>query len=156
MSQPHGAAEGYYQGGQQDIGMQDRGYQQSNQYAPSQGPPQGQYGYQQNQVQYPPAPQGQYIPPQQAPPNYGQPLPNEGKQTQTFSQDGKQDFNQAFSIPKQKWNDVWATILFLLVFAGFIVVSALALNGYSSTISGGGIYNNRNSFGLNSNTMILL
>lgn len=104
--------------------------------------PQGQY-QQDTNAQY-----GQVSP--QAPPMYSK--PNE----QTFVSDsGKQDFNQSFAITKPKWNDLWAAVLFALVFAGFVVVSGLALHGYSN-ISHGGIYQSGNGFGLNGNTIILL
>lgn len=137
--QAHGGqADAYFNDNSQDIGMQNRGYQQGN--------------YQQQQPQYNQDPNAQYN--QQYPP---QPPPGYGKQNESgFQQGEKQDFSQAFSITKPKYNDIWAALLFVATFCGFTAVSGLALHGYSSTISGGGIYGNRNSFGLNSNTMILL
>ena len=41
------------------------------------------------------------------------------------------------------------------MFLGFIAVSGVTLNGYDSYFTGGGIYNNTNRFGLNTNTIIL-
>ena len=44
-----------------------------------------------------------------------------------------------------------------MVFLGFVAVSGIALQGYSSTkgFNGGGIYDNRNQFSLSTNTIIL-
>lgn len=125
-----GAADGYYQGGQQDIGLQQQAYQPSPQ----------QYKQQPEQPQ-------QY--PQQ-PPQYGnQP---------SYGQGEKQGFNQTFRVDKPKYNDIWAALLFIAVFLGFIAVSGLAIHGYSATKSsqGGGIYGNASAVGLNTNTIVLL
>lgn len=145
----HGAADSYYQEGQQDIGMK-----QTNGY-----PPQGQYQQQQQQQSYPEQPQ-QY-PPQnqyqqpypQQPPQYGQ--PNNGPVGE------KHGFEQKFKVDRPKYNDIWAAALFLLTFAGFIAVSGLSIYGYSSSKGqqGGGIYNNpeqTNTVSLNTNTIVLL
>jgi hypothetical protein len=123
-----GAADSYFQQGQQDIGMQ---YQQT------QYPPQGQ--------QYNAPPPQQYAPP-----------PQDGKQAEQ-AQYGNQSFAQSFKLDKPKFNDIWAAILFLLTFAGFVAVSGLSIYGYSSTNEGGGIYNsNAQEVGLNTNTIVLL
>ncbi|RDW91022.1 hypothetical protein BP5796_02187 [Coleophoma crateriformis] len=137
-----GAADDYYSNGtqQQDITMQqqqqkyiDPEPKQPQQYPPPQGYPPPQQGY---------APQG--APPQYTPqPNYG---------------NDKQDFTQTFQVNKPKWNDLWAAILFVAVFAGFTAVSAISIYGYSHTKGqqGGGIYNNTaQAVGLNTNTIIL-
>ncbi|KAI9671034.1 MAG: putative choline transporter, neither null mutation nor overexpression affects choline transport [Alyxoria varia] len=102
------------------------------------GPPPQQPQYQQN--------------PQQPPPNYGQNYgPSGGKHEE------KGSFDQAFKLDKPKYNDLWAGILFLLVFGGFVAVSGISLNGYDSFkgFNGDGIYDNRNGFGLNTNTAVL-
>jgi hypothetical protein len=65
----------------------------------------------------------------------------------------KQEFHEAFHVPKPKWNDLWAAILFLATCAGFVVVSGLSLRGYQVT-SGGS--SNNNTFGLNRLTIVLL
>lgn len=39
-------------------------------------------------------------------------------------------FDQAFKLERPKYNDLWAGILFLLVCAGFVAVSGLAIHGY--------------------------
>jgi hypothetical protein len=48
-------------------------------------------------------------------------------------------------------------VQFILVFLGFVAVSALTIQSYSSnrSFSGGGIYNGANDFSLNTNTLIL-
>ena len=68
------------------------------------------------------------------------------------------DFQQTFKIEHPKWNDMWAAILFLITFAGFVVVSGLSIYGYSSTkgAQGGGIYGSANTVSLNTNTIVLL
>ncbi|QIX00902.1 hypothetical protein AMS68_006419 [Peltaster fructicola] len=116
------------------------------------------------QKAYPPQGQGTYYnaPQQQsyAPPNGGQqgypPPPNYG---QNFNNSGDQklDFNSAFKVEKPKFNDLWAAILFWLVFIGFTAVSGISIQGYSAEkgYNGGGIYNSRNRFGLNTNTIVL-
>lgn len=141
-----GAADSYYQQGQQDIGMQ---YQQPQYQAPS-GPTPAQQSYQ----QYPPQ-QQQYNSP--SPQQYNVPPPQGGKQAAEGSY-GSRTFDQSFHIEKPKYNDLWAAILFLVVFGGFVAVSGLTINGYSSTNQGGGIYNSNaaSEVGLNTNTIVLL
>ncbi|KYK56454.1 DUF580 domain protein Pns1 [Drechmeria coniospora] len=85
--------------------------------------------------------------------HYGAPPPYSFNPPQ--GPDEKYGFEQAFKIEKPKWNDIWAGILFLLVCAGFVAVSAIAIQGYSSSTHGKGIYNSTNTFTLNSNTLIL-
>ncbi|KAK8075921.1 Protein pns1 [Apiospora phragmitis] len=110
-------------------------------------PPPQQQGYYQQQP--PQQPYGQQQPP------YGQPPP----QQQAYATDGheKMTFDQTFKVEKPKWNDLWAGILFLLVCAGFVVVSAFSLQGYSATkrFNGGGIYDGAQAVGLNTNTIVL-
>lgn len=133
-----GAADSYYQGGQQGVMQPPQSYQQN--------------GYQQEQNQYPPQ-----EPPQQYPPPQYQ---DNGKH-ENHAQGGK-GFEQAFTIEKPKLNDLWATILFLATFLGFAAVSGLALHGYSASIgnqgssfSGNGA-GSSNSVSLNTNTIVLL
>jgi hypothetical protein len=153
-----GAADAYYQEGQQDIGAQQQGQyqQQPYGYAVAQGgsfhspPQQPQY-----QQQAPPPQQYQ----QQAPPpqQYPQQPPHYGKQPDTGNGE-KMGFDQTFTIDRPKYNDVWAAVLFILTFCGFIAVSVLSIRGYATTNQGSGIYNggSANSVALNSNTIILL
>ncbi|KAG7139427.1 Protein PNS1 like protein [Verticillium longisporum] len=77
---------------------------------------------------------------------YGYNAPQQGE---------KYTFDQAFKVEKPKWNDLWAAVLFILVFIGFAAVSGLAISGYSKSGAGGGIYDNSSSFSLDSNTIIL-
>lgn len=157
---PHGGAADAYFNGQDDIGLQQRGYQQNYQQPQQQyAPPPQQYGqpqYQQNgqfqqQGNYQQQPQQQQYPPQ-PPPGYGKPPPMQQDTS------GKQDFSQAFKVDKPKYNDLWAAILFILTFAGFIAVSALSIQGYSSSrlFQGGSIYGGAKTVGLSTNTIILL
>jgi hypothetical protein len=87
----------------------------------------------------------------QAPPKYGNYAPNQPMG------DEKQSFEQTFKVDKPKYNDLWAAVLFLACFAGFVVISALAIYSYSNTrgTNGSGIYDGRNTFSLDSNTIIL-
>ncbi|CZR62558.1 probable protein PNS1 [Phialocephala subalpina] len=94
--------------------------------------------------------QQQYAPPQQypqQPPQYGAP-PVQG--------DGgeKMGLDQTFQVERPKYNDLWAAILFILTFGGFVAVSGLAIHGYASQGSGA-IYDSNNTVSLNSNTIIL-
>lgn len=85
MSAPqHGAADDYYQGGQQ----------------PMQYPPQAQQNSKGNGPQDP-----QY---QQPPPGYGQNFQNGAPPAISGE---KPTFEQSFKLDKPKWNDLWAGIL---------------------------------------------
>lgn len=70
----------------------------------------------------------QYPPPNQPPPNYGQ---NYGPQP-GYGNDGgeKPTFDQAFKVDKPKWNDLWAGILLIAVFGGFVAISGISIQGY--------------------------
>jgi len=83
------------------------------------------------------------------PPGYGQ--------NTNYNGDQKHEFNQTFKVEKPKWNDLWAGLLFLAVCAGFVAVSGLAIQGYAATkgFNGGGIYDSNNTFGLDTNTLVL-
>lgn len=112
--------------------------------------------YQQQQPQQGYQPYGQ---PQYAQPQYGQPAPpapsNGYGNGNGYGE--KPMFDQVFKVEKPKWNDLWAGILFLIVFFGFAAVSGIALQGYSATkgSSGSGIYGGAQSVGLNTNTIVL-
>ncbi|KAL5433007.1 putative choline transporter, neither null mutation nor overexpression affects choline transport [Paraphaeosphaeria minitans] len=68
----------------------------------------------------------------------------------------KPTFDQAFKIEKPRFNDIWAGLLLIAVFLGYTAVSGIVIHGYSETIDfNGGIYGSRNTFGLDSNTIIL-
>ncbi|RYP35968.1 hypothetical protein DL766_002238 [Monosporascus sp. MC13-8B] len=107
----------------------------------------------------PPYGQPPYGQPQYGQPQYGQPPPPPPNQDYG-NHNGygeKTDFDQAFKIEGPKWNDLWAGILFLIVFLGFVAVSGISLQGYAATrnYNGGGIYDGARSVGLNTNTIIM-
>ncbi|KAF2002207.1 DUF580-domain-containing protein [Amniculicola lignicola CBS 123094] len=104
---------------------------------------------------------------QQQPPLYNQnyappsrPLQMNGGE-QGYAQqnygDEKHSFEQTFKIQKPKYNDLWAGVLFIAVFLGYAAVSGIAIQGYASNFSfnGGGIYGGSNTFGLDTNTIVL-
>lgn len=131
---------GGYNGQQAQYGAGEaQGYynQQPQQYAQQYPPPQQQQQYAQPQ-QYP-----------QQPPSYGQP--------QAYNGGEKPNFEQAFKVDKPKWNDLWAGILLILVFLGFVAVSGISIAGYAGNkgFNGGGIYGSANDFSLNTNTIVL-
>ncbi|KAH9904381.1 DUF580-domain-containing protein [Xylariomycetidae sp. FL2044] len=96
----------------------------------------------------------QYGQPQYQQPQYGQPGPAYG---QPNGYNEKPMFDQAFKVEKPKYNDLWAAILFLIVFAGFVAVSGISIQGYAATknFQGGSIYDSGSQVGLNTNTVIL-
>ncbi|KAI9654487.1 MAG: putative choline transporter, neither null mutation nor overexpression affects choline transport [Bathelium mastoideum] len=69
----------------------------------------------------------------------------------------KATFDQSFQLQRPKFNDLWAGILFLIFFGGFVAVSGISLQGYAATkgFNGGGIYDSNNDFGLDTNTVVL-
>ncbi|PHH87553.1 hypothetical protein CDD83_8706 [Cordyceps sp. RAO-2017] len=125
---------------QQYYGQQPQYGQPPQQYGQ---PPHGQY------PQYGQHPDGYNSYPQEPPPQYSfhPPQPNDDKYT----------FDSAFKVQKPKYNDVWAGILLILVFCGYVVISAVTINGafFANGRPGRGIYDNSNDFSLNSNTIIL-
>jgi hypothetical protein len=91
--------------------------------------------------------------------NYAPPTgPPPAQQQNGYQQDGyggdSKTFEQQFKLDKPKYNDLWAGLLFIAVFLGYVAVSAISIRGYSNQHSGG-IYGNKNQFALNSNTIIL-
>lgn len=131
MATHGGAADSYYTGQPQMQYPPPQGYNNANGYQAGQGP----------EYQHPP-------------PNYGQNYQNSG----AASADGKQTFDQAFKLERPKYNDLWAGILLILTFLGFVAISGLSLQGYAANKTGNagnGIYNNPNNFSLNTNTVIL-
>ncbi|OTB00795.1 hypothetical protein M426DRAFT_231977 [Hypoxylon sp. CI-4A] len=107
-------------------------------------------------------PPNQYGQPQYGQPQYGQappqaPGPAPGPNCGNGYGNEKPMFDQAFKLERPKYNDIWAGALFLLVVAGFVAVSGIAIHGYASTkgFQGGGIYDSRSEVGLNTNTLIL-
>ncbi|PNY29793.1 Protein PNS1 [Tolypocladium capitatum] len=148
-----GEADSYAASGQQERGP-------PQQYGQQQWQHQGYYnnsgnqgwnnqGYDQNGYQPPPQ-QPQYDPYQQ--PMYGAPPPYGVNPPKGNEQYG---FDQAFKIAKPKYNDWWAGILLILVFAGYVAVSAVTIRGYTTGSKGNGIYGGKNNFSLDNNTIIL-
>jgi hypothetical protein len=139
---PTMASQDYY-----NAAPEQRGDQQSY----NMGPPQ--QGY--DQPYNAPPPQGgsnqgynqsdQYA---QQPPQYQQSAP-------VGPSAGGNDFDKTFKIERPKFNDLWAGILLLLTFLGFVAVSGISLHNFSRHGSGGDIYHDANQFSLNSNTIIL-
>ncbi|RAL07106.1 uncharacterized protein BO97DRAFT_438683 [Aspergillus homomorphus CBS 101889] len=82
-------------------------------------------------------------PPQGPPPTYNQAV---------------YGFDEAFKVEKPKWNDLWAGLLLIAVFLGYVAVSGVVIYRYSKYkgYNGGGIYDSANDFSLNTNTLILL
>lgn len=64
------------------------------------------------------------------PPSYSYGEPFNPQQNMNTQGGDKPTFAQAFKIDKPKWNDLWAGILLILVFAGFVAVSAISIKGY--------------------------
>ncbi|KAK9435777.1 Choline transporter-like protein [Metarhizium brunneum] len=136
--QPYGQPQQSY--GQQPYQQQQ--YQQQYQ----QPPPQGYYNQSQDQNQ-----NGYHQPP--PPDQYGAPPPYSFNPPK--GNDPNYSFDQAFKVEKPKWNDLWAGILLILVFAGFVAVSIISIRGYVTGSRGNGIYGGANNFSLNNNTIIL-
>jgi hypothetical protein len=91
-------------------------------------PPQS--GYYNNQPRYqPPYNNNGYGGPQQYQPPPGPPSgpPPADPKTNGY---GAPTFDQAFTVQKPKWNDLWAGILFLITCAGFVAVSGISIQGY--------------------------
>ncbi|KAF2704313.1 DUF580-domain-containing protein [Pleomassaria siparia CBS 279.74] len=142
-----GESADYYNNGggnaPRQQGYDNSGYQMNEQpkYAPQQQQP----------------PQYQTYAPPPGPPNGQGYTQQSGYEQQSFSGGEKPTFEQAFKIPKPKYNDLWAGILFIAVLLGYAAVSGIAIQGYAKTFSfnGGGIYGGNNNFGLSTNTIVL-
>jgi hypothetical protein len=106
-----------------------------------------------------PAPQEQQQYQQQPPPQQQQ------QQQQQYQPEkisapptqGGWGYDEAFKIEKPKFNDIWAGLLLIAVFLGYVAVSGLSIHKYATTRSfnGGSIYGSSNDFGLDTNTLIL-
>jgi hypothetical protein len=95
--------------------------------------------------------------PGQGPPKYDL-NPNNGMNGGFNDPPPPYTFEQKFALPKPKYNDLWAAILFVIDFFGLVAVSGISLNAYRATkgTNGNGIYDDRgNDFGLSTNTIIL-
>ncbi|KAL1980077.1 hypothetical protein VTN96DRAFT_4666 [Rasamsonia emersonii] len=67
------------------------------------------------------------------------------------------DFSQAFRIERPQFHDVWAGLLLIAVFCGYVAVSGLTIHKYAVTkgFNGDGIYDSANTFSLDTNTLVL-
>ncbi|KAL3482346.1 plasma-membrane choline transporter-domain-containing protein [Aspergillus californicus] len=66
-------------------------------------------------------------------------------------------FDEAFKVEKPKFNDIWAGLLLIAVFLGYVAVSGVSIYRYSKYkgFNGDGIYDSANSFSLDTNTLVL-
>ncbi|KNG84307.1 protein pns1 [Aspergillus nomiae NRRL 13137] len=101
-------------------------------------PNNGNYQYADPNYQRGPEPK----PPHEAPPTYDQAV---------------YGFADAFKIEKPKFNDIWAGLLLIAVFLGYVAVSGVAIHRYAKYkgFNGGGIYDSSNTFSLDTNTLVL-
>ncbi|CAD6499972.1 BgTH12-04077 [Blumeria graminis f. sp. triticale] len=103
-------------------------YQHSSYQPPNQGQ---QYQYQPApplNYQYPPHPQNPYPPPQPHPPTNNRPSHYDHSM-------GAIGFVDSFKVEEPKFRDLWAALLFLATFSGFVVVSVLSLRRHNSKAS---------------------
>lgn len=66
-------------------------------------------------------------------------------------------FEQAFAVPKPKWNDKIGLVILALIFSGYLALSIIVIRAYAQTHSfqGWGIYSGENDYSLNTHTLIL-
>ncbi|KAL4878676.1 plasma-membrane choline transporter-domain-containing protein [Aspergillus karnatakaensis] len=128
-----GQAASYYN---TDQSFQQLGYNNGNGYNPAQTD--GYHGYQNNGDSRGPEPK----PPQGPPPTYNQAV---------------YGFDDAFKVERPKYNDIWAGLLLIAVFLGYVAVSGLSIYRYSKYkgFNGDGIYDSANSVSLDTNTLVL-
>ncbi|KAK4099569.1 DUF580-domain-containing protein [Parathielavia hyrcaniae] len=119
-------------------------YNQANQPPPPGPPPIPYQTYPPSQNHNGPANGGQYPPPLCPPP-------------QSEPKGPPPSYDEVFAVQKPKWNDVWAGLLFLATCAGFVVVSAISIQGYAATrrANSGGLDGQLNTFGLTTHTIYL-
>lgn len=91
--------------------------------------------------------------------NQNQGYDQEAQSSQPYSEKPTQseDFDDAFKVEKPKFNDWPFTIFFLATVCGFIAVAVITVRALKDTwnFQGGSIYDNNNSFTLNTNTVIM-
>ncbi|PLB53191.1 protein PNS1 [Aspergillus steynii IBT 23096] len=138
-----GQAASYYNPGQNFGDGQPQYPQQQPMYNNNfQGQPQN-YQYDNGYQRAPePKPSQGPPPPQGAPPTYNQAV---------------YGFDEAFKVEKPKFNDIWAGLLLIAVFLGYVAVSGIAIHRYAKYkgFNGGGIYDSVNTFSLDTNTLVL-
>lgn len=125
-----GEAAGYYTGAPQQP---QQAYYQGEQYGQQQP---------MNYSQQPPQYGNNYAAPQGAP--QGAPSPQHPQQQNGYAQmdyGEKPTFDQAFKLERPKYNDLWAGLLLIAVFCGYIAVSGLSIRGYGRiSVRGEGLY----------------
>ncbi|KAL2269647.1 hypothetical protein VTJ83DRAFT_1831 [Remersonia thermophila] len=140
------------------------GYDQPYGYPPPPPPGAYQQGYPPVYQQGPPPQQagyyGSYAPQSYPLQSYPTPPPPQQQQPEANGQPPlgpPPSYDEAFAIPKPKWNDLWAGILFIATFLGFVAVSGMSLHGYATTrnVNTGGLNNQPNDFGLTTHTIFL-
>ncbi|KAK3942567.1 plasma-membrane choline transporter-domain-containing protein [Diplogelasinospora grovesii] len=143
------------------------GGESANYYQPPPGPPNNTYQMQSPQGGY--YNNGQHNNQHQEPPKYGG---NNDGGYGAPPQGPPPTFDQAFTVQKPKWNDLWAGILFLLTCAAFVAVSGISIQGYGMVPrlrpllilgreaatrgqNSGGLNGQANDFGLTTHTIYL-
>lgn len=121
-----GEANDYYNNNSAPPPPQQQGYD-SNGYQMNE-----QLKYAPQQQQQPPQYEQSYAPPPQGPPPPAEQGYGNGQQGygQNYAGGEKPTFEQAFKIPKPKYNDLWAGALFIAVFLGYVAVSGIVIQGY--------------------------
>ncbi|KAB8223758.1 plasma-membrane choline transporter-domain-containing protein [Aspergillus novoparasiticus] len=95
---------------------------------------------------------------QYADPNYQRgPEPKQPHEPPPTYNQAVYGFDDAFKIEKPKFNDIWAGLLLIAVFLGYVAVSGIAIHRYAKYkgFNGGGIYDSSNTFSLDTNTLVL-
>ncbi|KAL2818855.1 plasma-membrane choline transporter-domain-containing protein [Aspergillus granulosus] len=105
-----------------------------------------QNGYQPTPAQY--QYNGHHSEPKPPPPTQGEPP--------TYNQ-AVYGFDDAFKVEQPKFHDLWAGLLLIAVFLGYVAVSGLSIYRYSKYkgFNGTGIYDSSNSVSLDTNTLVL-
>lgn len=90
---------------------------------------------------------------------YNQGYDQEAQSNGPFSEKPNQseNFDEAFKVSKPKLNDWPFTLFFIATVAGFIAIAVVVLRALKQTwdFQGGSIYDNANTFTVNSNTIIM-
>ncbi|KAE8318425.1 plasma-membrane choline transporter-domain-containing protein [Aspergillus transmontanensis] len=95
---------------------------------------------------------------QYADPNYQRgPEPKQPHEPPPTYNQAVYGFDDAFKIEKPKFNDIWAGLLLIAVFLGYVAVSGITIHRYAKYkgFNGGGIYDSSNTFSLDTNTLVL-
>ncbi|KAF3987245.1 hypothetical protein FT663_04024 [Candidozyma haemuli var. vulneris] len=134
-----------------NYGGYNQQYSQDQQYQHYGGQQQQNQGYNQGYDQNQQYNQGGYG---------GQNQDQEAQNNGPFSEkpNESENFDEAFKVSKPKFNDWYFGIFFLATVIGFIVVAVITIRALKQTWDfqgGGSIYDNANTFTVNSNTVIM-